>query len=280
VATVFGRKRRRIEQEKELHHQELIDKLELVERGDSLGLPYLTEYSYNRYLSRKEQERWYKAEEKIREERNFSKCQEELSVLHEEYLSRKGSYAEVDLLYDFYRRYSKALVAVRSRLAHEVGISYEEALDLLKAAVLEQYEWLLPQRQSLRHFIRLQDLIGRTHYHSSPYMSSDLRGVGIPALAYPEDWNRLVAIHFDTPPIEAFVGLSERGPGQVRLLAAEALKNDGFTRAQIALAYCNSNDDCREAVGDVLTAELAKLVTRCRAETGYQGYSVEKIERL
>ena len=96
---------------------------------------------------------------------------------------------------------------------------------------------------------------------------------------YPDDWFDLVAQNVENPSISDFAILNtdvERGA--IRQLAAEALRDRSLTNAKIALAFCAISKrygykdpvshPWREEIGDVLMAELAKMVAELHTEAG------------
>jgi len=158
------------------------------------------------------------------------------------------------------------------RLSAEIGFTRDQARQILHKAVQDGYKILLARRESLAGFEELRVFIDWTREdRSAPGLRYEdwppaIWKIGIKHLPYPDDWNDLVARLYDTPPLKVFKGLPERGTGDVRLLAAQAIEESDLTQAQIALAYCNAWSDYRVVVGDILTAELARLVVRLRAD--------------
>lgn len=131
---------------------------------------------------------------------------------------------------------------VMSRLEQEFSISWDDLKSQLCEAVLEHHQELLPQRGTLDGFEELWEFINRTRTiwtggHS--YTTGDLREVKVPELPYPDDWNDLLALHYDTPDLKDFHDLPDRDSGDVLLLADQAVETNDLTQAQIALAYCN-----------------------------------------
>jgi hypothetical protein len=91
-----------------------------------------------------------------------------------------------------------------------------------------------------------------------------------------EDWNELLVRFVKKPVFADFQSVrTEYASGEVRLLAAEALRKGSLVKAQLVLALCDERRarrggptyfPWREEVGDVLLAELAKLVDILHAE--------------
>ncbi len=191
---------------------------------------------------------------------------------HARWLKFQGTTQEIDTLADFLNCYRRINIPENlSRMTRELGIKRKYVVRRLSLLVRTRYEELLSQSDDIRKFEELWDFIRRTRsnsFHDSRgkyRYSLALMHAGKP-MPYPDSWNDLVARHYDTPSITMFIRQPERGPGDARLLAAEAIRTNSFTQAQIALAYCNNDAKFRAAAGDVLTAELAKLVMRHRAE--------------
>ncbi len=88
----------------------------------------------------------------------------------------------------------------------------------------------------------------------------------------PKDWAELVVRYLDNPDLSDFKEgnrwYSHEMPqkGELRLVAAEAIRIESLLQCQEVLAYCNYNSKFRKEVGDRLLAELAKLVDRLQAE--------------
>jgi hypothetical protein len=154
----------------------------------------------------------------------------------------------------------------RQRIEEGVGMTKAQVCAEIADAVQERYAYLIDKRKERSFFLELVELMQQIKYDGWHY------GLSSGTLEYPEDWNDLLARHYKTPDIHWFKGLPERGAGDVRLLAAEAIREDSLTKAQITLAYCKSLIVNRHevplvtAIGSVLLAELAKLVERQQAE--------------
>lgn len=152
------------------------------------------------------------------------------------------------------------------RIEESVGVTKAQVRSDIKDAVQERYANLIEKREERSVFLLLVEFLAYINYHGWYY------GLKTKSLDYPADWNDLLARHYDTPDIHLFKRLPERGAGDIRLLAAQAIREDNLTIAQITLAYCNSESIHPHAVpyvtalGGELMAELAKLVERHRAE--------------
>ncbi len=104
---------------------------------------------------------------------------------------------------------------------------------------------------------------------------------------YPSNWDDLVTEHIENPALGEFAGINtEPEPGEIRLLAAEALRTQSLKNAKIVLAFCSIKDEVRgdyshsggrskqivwpyhSEIGDVLLAELAKMVDQIHQEKG------------
>lgn len=150
-----------------------------------------------------------------------------------------------------------------------LSMSLDDVREQLQTAVKEYYEELMAQRDQPEQFKKLYDLVVQSRekmaYSSSrPDSKTSVVNVGLDALDFAPDHNDLVALLYGTPPLSMFVNLRDMGPGEVRLLADQAIEAGDLTQAQIALAYCNQNVHCLQAVGDVLTAGLAGVVNSQR----------------
>jgi hypothetical protein len=98
---------------------------------------------------------------------------------------------------------------------------------------------------------------------------------GVEPLVCPDNWNEKVAQHFKAPSIKTFDGFtSDPQPGTVRLLAVRALRERSLVLGKVVLAYCDirrgkdhlPHYPYHQEVGDVLLAELAKMVDAIHVE--------------
>lgn len=93
---------------------------------------------------------------------------------------------------------------------------------------------------------------------------------------YPDDWFDLVAQNVENPNIKDFAILNtDVEDGSIRQLAAEAIRDRSLTKAKIALAFCAISKyhykhpktfPHRDEIGDVMMADLAKMVAELHAE--------------
>jgi len=146
------------------------------------------------------------------------------------------------------------------RLERELGFTLDQLRAELNQTVKTLYENLEREVEDAETFERFWDLILRTRRAS--FTEINLRDLGVEPLPYPPNWNGMLAQYQAAPMLEHFRELPGRTDGEIRLLAAHAVDTDDLTEAQIALAYCNAHDEIREAVGDYLTALLARVVSR------------------
>lgn len=275
---MFFRRRRQERREHERQaqrqhrHAELLAQLEAAEAGDQDSLQcFYHLYGRDReQLSNKELERVDEVKSKFEAQKALPSERANLQRFCARYQEVKGTPEEITALRNIVYELRQCQRRNLALIEKAIRLTLAEVSELLKAAVRSRYEELIAGREDRDAFVELKELINRTRMRRKTQLHNlekgDLKKVGIEPLAYPDDWNILAARHFDTPSIGFFWDLPARSPGHVRLLAAEAVRADDFTEAQIALAYCNDDDEFRAAVGDVLTAELAKLVTEHRAK--------------
>lgn len=106
-------------------------------------------------------------------------------------------------------------------------------------------------------------------------------GMWLRFLKYPDDWHNIVSMHLENPTLEDFVFLRGKlpDPGSAQLLAAQALRTSSLIDAKIVLAYCNlkNSDKYRKEVGDVLLADLAKMVDQLHQEQRHFAQLEEKM---
>lgn len=281
VAVVAGhqiskfRKRRKaeaLEAERKSDYKLLLQLLERAEAGELEATDELGEFStyHRRLFSQEENRRWYAVRVLLSAKVAYPEELQKLEACRDAYQNTEDAYQRIDTLVSFKRAYGQVHEYNQPKLGVAIGYTQEHVAALLEGAVQAHYKALLARREDPDGFNDLREFIARTRKQRDRYgtYDGDLREAGLDSLPYPEDWNRLVAWHYDTPALDTFADQPERGKGDVRLLAAEAIRTDDFTNAQIALAYCNTHTDYRAAIGDVLTAELAKLVAEHRAAAG------------
>ena len=105
------------------------------------------------------------------------------------------------------------------------------------------------------------------------FMESGDKRLMFGEIAYPADWNELVARFVKAPSLKDF-RFDESAPhaSEARGLAAEALEEDSLLKAKVVLARCDveseSGSQFRSAVNDVLIAELARLIARHHLKSG------------
>jgi hypothetical protein len=154
------------------------------------------------------------------------------------------------------------------RIERELGIKPEQQLETLNELIQARYVELLETRHEHDSFLALLKLIKRA-------CESDLAKLGAKKLAYPDDWNELIARFFENPARGDFVQLPGFATGELRLMAAEALRMQDLTKAKIVLAHCKPYSDhynnrdawkyWRHELGDVLIADLTKMVSEKNA---------------
>lgn len=106
-------------------------------------------------------------------------------------------------------------------------------------------------------------------------------------LAFPDNWDDLVTDLLETPSIFDYMFIQRQpAPGAVRLLAAEALDKRSLKLGKQVLAFCSQREEVmgdsgyrggksrqiiwpyRQEIGDVLLAEVTKMVHAIHAERG------------
>lgn len=122
-------------------------------------------------------------------------------------------------------------------------------------------------------------------YASNLYFLNDEQKA---SLAIPSDWDDLVTELLETPSIHDFQLIQRQpAPGAIRLLAAQALDERSLKLGKIVLAFCSRREDVmgdggyrnsgrsrqavwpyRQEIGDVLLAEVTKMVYAIHAERG------------
>lgn len=123
-------------------------------------------------------------------------------------------------------------------------------------------------------FIKLNKLTQLSEYDYSDYRTRTNSHY-----THPTDWNDLTARFYENPSLADFRILNcDPTEGSVRLMAAEALANRSLRDAKIVLAHCATENfigsyrneqiiwPWRSEIGDVLMAELAKMVVAIHAE--------------
>lgn len=147
------------------------------------------------------------------------------------------------------------------RLVDELGLKPEEAKSRLVKVLRERYERLVSEMlESRDSFLELRELIAETRLQYGAF-----EGTATKSLPYPDRWNDAVVRHFKNPHVKDFARSEDPAPGQLRLWATEALRGDDIVTMKLVLAYANLDPHYRAELGDVLTAELGKRVTRHHA---------------
>lgn len=175
----------------------------------------------------------------------------------------------------------------KAKLEQETGTKLEELKAELKRLVSDHYNSLVSELDARQSFLNLMNLIRRTRYPSG--QGGDLRYLGVEPLAYPDDWNERVCQHLANPYRWDFVRLQEFSTGEMRLLAATALREDDPLKAKIVLAHCKPYTDrefrrsdawkyWHSEVGDTLITELTKLVDRHNAQLGLSEQEAQEPE--
>jgi hypothetical protein len=151
--------------------------------------------------------------------------------------------------------------------------STEQLITELQGMVQKRYEQLLG-------LVREQDQQGGQAFSQLSVLIDDTRGehktlitAGVKRLPYPDDWNELVARYVANPGVWDFCIPQSFAEGEMRLLAARALRENDVVNAKIVLAYCKpygsysgSWKAWRKELGDMLIADLSKLVDQHNAE--------------
>lgn len=185
-------------------------------------------------------------------------------------------------------RFHEAVLQLQS--AESLDDKLDEMSQLMNdewAAAREDVQWLREQMhplavakaQSLLQAAQAGDaatfnefrsyvLVGGLSYSSYAQQAGE-------AFALPDNWNTLMLRFVKNPLPSDFHGIRlDFVAGELRLLAATALRTSSLTTAQVVLAMCNhkrgsygtSPSYWREEVGDVLLADLAKLVDAHHAD--------------
>lgn len=257
----------------EQYRSALLERIAMAEQGEITSTKELGSRKYHDFdvLSQEEGERFELIWKKIWRSETAREHAAEMRWIVERLSECEEATDRIDLLVKLLKMVPqlKSVPEIMAETEMLLEVSFTDYAAELQALVQRHYEQLAAKRRTKEGYLELHKFIQRSYPDRRTYFETegDLQQAGISRLAYPDDWNDLTARLFETPALERFVGRPDRGYGDVRLLAAEAIRTNDFTQAQMALAYCNNDPKCRAAVGDVLTAELAKLVVRHRAKT-------------
>jgi hypothetical protein len=94
--------------------------------------------------------------------------------------------------------------------------------------------------------------------------------LGLNANVWPLDWNELVARYVPSPFVRDFNGVPE-WPQGLSLVIPEAIRLNNLTMAKMAAALCKERwRGHRQAVGDVLWADLCKFIEAENARQAFQ----------
>ncbi len=158
-------------------------------------------------------------------------------------------------------QWSNRKAATIARYEKEFGLSSQQIIEhatSLRQALYDAYFAEMPSNEFA--VTQLHYLIRESHEETPALLSEQ----GFSPLAYPKDWNDLVARYVWNPSLDKFIGLDQPlSTGDLRVMAAVALGGEGnLTEAQIVLAYCNNQPRYREELGGVFTFELGLYVER------------------
>ena len=155
----------------------------------------------------------------------------------------------------------------REQLLEEAGLTLEQCRESLQSQIDAAYHLVVGNIEASREAF----IIMRTLQHDGVLYGTGYRGGHAyygKRNPYPECWNELAARYLESPVVQDFVETGDFHQGVMRLRAAQAVAAKDFTMAKIVLAYCNYNDGYRQEVGEVLLADLAKLVVAMKADVG------------
>ena len=158
---------------------------------------------------------------------------------------------------------------------------HNDKLDASLALTIEESELgaLFVEAMSLTlDMVRQGDMVAMNGYKDA---MADTRGIqhlcakyGVPTPTYPGDWDDLVVKFIDNPSVEDFKNTPRLPVSAVRSMAGTAVVINDLKLAKLVLAYCLVQQvgyeaksrqviwPFRDAIGDVLLAELIKLVTQ------------------
>lgn len=92
------------------------------------------------------------------------------------------------------------------------------------------------------------------------------RQVTFTPVTYPDDWNELVAQHYADPKLSDFLPESDTTTGQLRLRGATALQQRDLVEALIVLSYINRYPVYQQALGPMMSRDLALMVAQLRLD--------------
>jgi hypothetical protein len=155
------------------------------------------------------------------------------------------------------------LMKAFGKLCHEtkrLGVSSRmqvvEAAGLINHDVRERAKELKADlTNDTRAVMQLAALIHVTQRRTWQTLGSD----GLVKLEFPADWNQIVADRLAVPEIENFSSPPDLTKDQLQLYAEEALQNEHFVEAKIALALANRHPG-RLSAGTI--SRLVSFVTR------------------
>lgn len=287
---MFFRKRRQIHrrlqaQEKnfEMMRERCLELLERAEIGELGAINEIydvlwSESAVYRYLDESEQDRWDAAARRAKAAEKLPWELKNMTAHLSDYEAAKATgdkTSEIEALAGICGVYKDAGEFNREPLEAECGYSEAEALRLLSALVASRYEELVELvagERSPQLLKELCNLINETRSGSRVRHDGELARFGVAELPYPDNWNDLVAWHEDSPRLGYFWGIgTDRSPGSVKLMAAEALRTGDYTAAQVVMAYCQPSlfrhefELYQQTVGEGLLEKLAMLVVDYRS---------------
>ncbi len=268
AATVIGGKRKKVRQKRATEakqaaqNSKFIDLLERAEAGDESAQDELVVRSW----STTDPERAARLQVVKGRRNERVDMQNNSPTVRKAYASwqkKVGTNDEIEALAKFVTAY-RGVTSPRNVgiLSQELGLKRRQAKRLLYRLVSRTYDRLAARMLEDRDsFLALRELI-----QISQNARGTLRYAGVYALNYPRGWDQAVAKHFRNPHVGDFASGADVNPGELRLMAAEALRVTDIIDTKRALAYANVFPKLREELGDVLTAELAKAVAAYHGE--------------
>lgn len=154
-----------------------------------------------------------------------------------------------------------------SEVAAEVlGVGTERFKEVIAEMVLE--DLAAAQAGDVPAMVRFMNFHDNYHQRFPEDLAS--------AMSFPEDWNELVVNLIEAPLLGYFRHLNKNPQkGEVGLIAAEALRTQSLMLGKLTLAFCAQEQSrgkgrpffpYREEIGDVLLADVTKMVERIHAE--------------
>jgi len=209
--------------------------------------------------------------QRAEDERSYQKAIEPVTALLRAWLMAPAE-TELEALNALNSKIMSYSRRVQHKLAVRVCFTQSWLDERMRLMIVRHYERLVSRLTNAEAVRELHEFIKRSR--QARRHPEDARGgfghydVG---LQYPVGWLAIVSQFVYDPPLELYGDFSSKEVDRnLRQRAADALELQDLAAAKLILAICDSFEGHRGAVGEILYADLAKLVSELQPELGRQ----------